>query len=454
MAERAPTPHPRSNPSAKPADLVSVVIPASNEAGTLPELLRRVRAVLQSHARSIEIIVVIPSPEDPGAEIARADGAKVIVQMRPGYGGALKEGLIAARGDYVITLDADLSHPPEAIADIMAHREEAGVVIASRYVAGGDASRMTAKRAFLSRILNGVYRRILAVPVLDMSSAFRGYQRRVVDGLSLESEKYDVLEEILVQSYSLGWDVVEIPFDYQPLSSGRSGAKFMGLVPHFLSTLYRLWAMRNGFASADYDSRAYDSLVVPQRYWQRRRYQIVTEMAGADPNRLDIGCGSSRIIQSAPESVGMDVEQAKLRFLRKTNSRLVRGSCFDLPFADHSFSTIVNSQMIEHVPYAATMFTELNRVLKLGGTMVIGTPDYARAAWRIIEWLYSRLLPYAYADDHITHYTRHRLTEELAKAGFATIRYEYILGGELVMQCVKRDECREETEMAANPNDA
>jgi ubiquinone/menaquinone biosynthesis C-methylase UbiE len=287
-----------------------------------------------------------------------------------------------------------------------------------------------------------------------MSSAFRGYQRRVIDGLSLESEKYDVLEEILVQSYSQGWDVIEIPFDYQPRSGGRSGAKFLGLVPYFLSTLYRLWVMRNSFASADYDSRAYDSLVVPQRYWQRRRFQIVNEMAGADEDRLDIGCGSSRIIQNAPESVGMDIEQAKLRFLRKTNSRLVRGSCFHLPFADHSFATIVNSQMIEHVPYAATMYTELNRVLKPGGTMVIGTPDYGRAAWRFTEWVYSRVLPYAYADDHITHYTRYRLTEELARAGFATLRYEYILGGELVMQCVKREERRGETAMTANPNDA
>jgi ubiquinone/menaquinone biosynthesis C-methylase UbiE len=168
-------------------------------------------------------------------------------------------------------------------------------------------------------------------------------------------------------------------------------------------------------------------------------------MAGADPARLDIGCGSSRIVQSAPDSVGLDVEQAKLRFLRKTNSRLVRGSCFELPFADHAFSTIVNSQMIEHVPYSAAMFAELNRVLKQGGTLVIGTPDYGRAAWRMTEWIYSRLLPYAYADDHITHYTRYRLTEELAKAGFATLRYEYILGGELIMQCVKRNECRAES---------
>jgi hypothetical protein len=84
----------------------------------------------------------------------------------------------------------------------------------------------------------------------------------------------------------------------------------------------------------------------------------------------------------------------------------------------------------------------MNRVLTPGGTLVIGTPDYGRAAWRIIEWLYKMLLPYAYGDDHITHYTRYRLTEELANAGFAITRYRYILGGELIMHCVKREERR------------
>jgi len=79
---------------------------------------------------------------------------------------------------------------------------------------------------------------------------------------------------------------------------------------------------------------------------------------------------------------------------------------------------------------------------------VIGTPDYGRAAWRITEWLYKWLLPYAYADDHITHYTRFRLTEELARAGFAIQHYAYVFGGELVMQCVKREECTGDAEPA------
>jgi dolichol-phosphate mannosyltransferase len=447
MAERAQTSP--ATPVAQPqaADLVSVVIPAWNEAGTMPELLRRIRAVLAPLAREIEVLVVVPAPDDPTADVARAGGAEVIVQKRPGYGGALKEGLLASRGDYVVTMDADLSHPPEAIAEIMAHRADAEVVIASRYVAGGSA-RMSSSRRLLSHILNLVYRRILAVPVRDMSSGFRGYQRRLLDELTLESEKYDILEEILVKIYSLGGRVVEIPFDYQPTSTSRSHANVLGFTPSFVITLLRLWTMRNSFTSADYDARAYESLVLPQRYWQRTRFRIVNEFAGDVPERLDIGCGSSKIIRSNPEAVALDIELPKLRFLRRTNPLLVRGSCFRLPFADHSFESLVNSQLIEHVPYDPNLFRELNRVLKPGGTLVIGTPDYGRAAWRVTEWLYKLLLPYAYGDEHITHYTRYSLTEDLADAGFATLRYRYILGGELIMQCVKREECLAEARPA------
>jgi dolichol-phosphate mannosyltransferase len=444
MAQHLATPPSKPAPETAPLGLVSVVIPAWNEAETMPGLLRQIRAVLEPLAREVEILVVVPSPEDPTADAARAGGAEVIVQMRPGYGGALKEGLLASRGEYVITMDADLSHPPEAIPQLLAHRHDAEVVIASRYVAGGSA-KMPSLRALLSRILNLIYRRVLAVPILDMSSGFRGYQRKILDELALESEKYDILEEILVKSYSLGWHVVEIPFDYQERAAGESHANVVGFTPQFLSTLVRLWAMRNTSSSADYDSRAYDSLVVPQRYWQRRRFRIVTEMAADEPPRLDIGCGSSRIIQSHPESIGLDIEISKLRYLRRTNRSLVRGTCFRLPFADHSFSSIVNSQVIEHVPYDRKIFLEMNRVMKPGGKLVIGTPDYGRAAWRIVEWIYKLVLPYAYGDEHITRYTRYRLTEELAQAGFATLRYRYVLSSELIMQCVKREERRDDT---------
>jgi SAM-dependent methyltransferase len=197
--------------------------------------------------------------------------------------------------------------------------------------------------------------------------------------------------------------------------------------------------MRNTYESADYDSRAYDSLVLPQRYWQRKRFQILKEMSGSSARKLDIGCGSGRFIQSEPDTVGLDLEPSKLRFLRRTNPRLVRSTCTALPFADESFETVVNSQLIEHLPYDAELFREMNRVLEPGGILVVGTPDYGRLAWRLTETVYKLVLPYAYGDEHVTHYTRYRLTEELAQAGFAIERYRYIMGGEPILRCTKHE---------------
>jgi dolichol-phosphate mannosyltransferase len=439
ISEPMPTPAPSDQNMTFPG-LVSVVMPAWNEAQVMPELLSRIRAALKPIAGEIEILVIVPRPDDPTADAATQEGAQVIVQKRPGYGGALKEGLMAARGEYIITMDADLSHPPEAIPGIFALREKAEVIIGSRWVSGGSADMSTSRR-LLSRILNAIYRRVLAVPVLDMSSGFRVYHREILDELALKSEKYDILEEILVKCYSLGWKVIEVPFDYQPRVAGESHASAIKFLPHFLSTLASLWLMRNTYDSADYDSRAYNSLVLPQRYWHRKRFQIVDDMVGRRDRLLHLGCGSSHFIQTHPDAVGLDIEIARLRFLRSTNRLLVRNDCFALPFADRSFETIVNTQVIEHVPYARSLFEEMNRVLEIDGTLVISTPDYGTLAWRIIERIYQWVLPYAYGDEHITHYSRYRLTEELAQVGFAIVGYRYIGWGELIMECVKRENC-------------
>jgi glycosyltransferase involved in cell wall biosynthesis len=434
-----------------PVDFVSVVLPAADEAENLPAVVAGIRTALAGRARRFELIVVVPSPEDPTVAAARAAGARVVVQKRPGYGGALREGLRAAAGDFVVSMDADGSHPPEAIPALLEHRNAAEVVICSRYVESGSAE-MSAFRWLLSRLLNGVFSRLLAVPVRDMSSGFRIYRRRVLRELDLAGERYDVLEEILVQLYSLGYQVAEIPFDYLPRRSGATHARPLAFTPHFASTFWRLFKLRNHHQSADYDSRAYDSLVLPQRYWQRRRFRIVTEwLAAAGHPRLDVGCGSSRIIQSEPRAVGLDFELPKLRFLRRSHRRLVQGDTASLPFASGAFAAAVHSQVLEHVPYDRRIFRELNRVLRPGGLLVIGTPDYGRVQWRVIERLYKLLLPNAYGDDHITHYTRHTLTEELAEAGFGIVRYAYILGGELIMQCVKREELPPEAGHAGAP---
>jgi hypothetical protein len=76
-------------------------------------------------------------------------------------------------------------------------------------------------------------------------------------------------------------------------------------------------------------------------------------------------------------------------------------------------------------------------VLKVGGTLVCGTPDYGRPWWPITEFFYKLILPNAYADEHITHYTKASLTAILAECGFRCLAYRYICGGELIIKARK-----------------
>ena len=91
------------------------------------------------------------------------------------------------------------------------------------------------------------------------------------------------------------------------------------------------------------------------------------------------------------------------------------------------------SQVIEHVPMAPSMIDELCRVLKPGGRLVLGTPDYDRWEWVWIEKAYGIAAPGGYADEHISHYTRAGLLEDFARRGYTHEATRYILRGELIL---------------------
>jgi ubiquinone/menaquinone biosynthesis C-methylase UbiE len=149
---------------------------------------------------------------------------------------------------------------------------------------------------------------------------------------------------------------------------------------------------------------------------------------------LDVGCGSSVIIQSLNNAVGMDVSMGKLRFLRRRGIDLVRASAFALPFRDAAFDCVISSQVIEHIPYDEALFSEIERVLQPGGVLIIGTPDYATLGWQIIEPLYGALMPGGYRDEHITHYTRESLSGTLRSHGFVHEETAYVARSELIMR--------------------
>jgi dolichol-phosphate mannosyltransferase len=411
---------------------LSVLIPVLNERDNLVELLPRLHGVLAHLGCTSEVVVVDGGSHDGTAEAAQGLGARVLVQRAPGYGGALREGFAATTGRHVLTLDADLSHDPDFIIKLWRAREHADIVIASRYVKGGVAY-MPLSRKLLSRLLNRFFALGLGLPVRDMSSGFRLYRASVLADLHLEGRNFDILEEALVKAYAAGWRVVEIPFTYYPRDAGSSHARVIAFGLDLLRAFARLWRLRNSIESADYDERAFYSRIPLQRYWQRERHRIITAMARDMGRTLDIGCGSSVILQSLNYAVGIDVLANKLRYMRQYDVPLVRGSITALPTRDASFDCVVCSQVIEHLPADPAIFDELTRVLRPGGLLILGTPDYDTIGWRTIEPLYKLLTPGGYKDEHITHYTLASLGELAARYGFEIVERAYVFRSELIL---------------------
>jgi dolichol-phosphate mannosyltransferase len=342
---------------------LSIVIPALNERDNIAHLIPNLIAAIPPDVGGYEILVIDGHSRDGTPEMAVQLGAQVVTQTLPGYGGALQAGFAAARGDYILTMDADLSHPSNFLPKLWQARDTAEIVIASRYAPGGGAD-MPLLRRILSRILNVVYTRALSLAVRDISSGFRLYKAAVLRGLALHSAHFDVLEEILVKAYAQGWQVAEIPFQYAARGSGQSHVRLLHFGWAYLKTLSKMWRLRNSIESADYDYRAYDSIIPLQRYWQRTRHKIITHMAHGAGKTLDIGCGSSRIVLSVGNAVGLDISSGKLRYMRRYGAVGLVGSAFALPFPAQSFDCIINSQVIEHLAAAPALFEEMARLLK------------------------------------------------------------------------------------------
>ena len=420
-----------------PEDL-AVVVPALNQASSLRRFLPALAASTRALAIRSVVIVVDGGSTDDTAAVARAHGARVVDQMRPGNGAALLEGFAAA-GDipFVLTVDADLPESLGFLPDLWSARDRGDLIVASRYAAGDDGRSPSPGRR-LSRVLNRVYSRALSVPVRDLSSGYRLYHRHIVGSLTLASPDVAVLPEILVRLYAEGYRVAEVPFAFASHNEGRSVAEVAGLGWSYLKALARLWRLRNSIASADYDHRAHDSAIWLQRYWQRARHRIILGFSAGGGRILDVGCGSSRILGDLPGAVGVDVLLRKLRFLRPSHPQVAQASVFALPFPDASFDTVICSEVIEHIPDEPVVLGELNRVLRPGGILVLGTPDYGRVLWHIIEWAYGMVAPGGYADEHITHFDRRGLEQRLDALGYERLDCQYVGFCEMILKARKR----------------
>jgi dolichol-phosphate mannosyltransferase len=427
-----------SDPTPLPVDTrpdLSIVIPVWNGDHNLGRLLPQLSRALRTLPATAEILVVLP-PGDPVEQLVAGAGGRVVPVREAGYGSALNAGLGASRGRWVVTMDADYSHHPEFVRTLWLNRDAADLLIASRYVAGAYAE-MPLTRRIASRTLNSIYRTALALPYRDLSSGFRMYRRTVLDDLGpVRATGLDALQELVARAFAQGWRIQEVPL-YYPQSKRWAGGRFAELGAGYLKTFGRMFSLRNSVKAADYDHRAFDSWIPLQRYWQRARFRVIRGMVDGSTRILDIGCGSSRIVQSLPQAVGLDMQLRKLRWLRAPGRQLVQASLMDLPFPDEAFDCVICSEVIEHIPREDITLTDMVRVLAPGGILVLGTPDYGRWIWRALEGAYKKVFPQGYATEHINLYTRSMLREQIEGMGLTVLDLKYVGASEMIFKATK-----------------
>jgi dolichol-phosphate mannosyltransferase len=192
---------------------LSVLIPALNEGQNLAQILPKLRALLDSLQITHELLVVTRDADELTRSAVATAGGQVLEQAEDGYGGALITGFSRARGEYILTMDADTSHRPGFVENLWKSRANAEITIASRYTRGGSA-RMPFGRYVLSRALNWFFGLGLNVPIRDLSSGFRLYKSVVLRQQTPTARDFDILQQIVVRAYAEGWKVQEIPFAY------------------------------------------------------------------------------------------------------------------------------------------------------------------------------------------------------------------------------------------------
>jgi dolichol-phosphate mannosyltransferase len=226
---------------------LSVVMPAYREADALRQLLPLLVPAVNALSERSEIIVADSlEPLDDTASVCAEYGVRHMHRTGGNaYGDAIRTGIQNSTGQYVLLMDADGSHNPRDIERLWSARKRKDIVVGSRYVKGGSTENPLVL-IWMSRILNYLYQFSFGLQVADVSNSFRLYRGEQLRSITMESNDFDIVEEILIR-LAFGptkSTVTEVPVTFERRKAGESKRNLPAFMLSYMGSIMTMRKFR------------------------------------------------------------------------------------------------------------------------------------------------------------------------------------------------------------------
>jgi glycosyltransferase involved in cell wall biosynthesis len=210
--------------------VVSVVIPCLNEAENIVECVTAALSAIERMGVVGEVVVADNNSEDDSARLAREAGARVIVERRRGYGSAYLAGFGAARGRYIVMLDADLTYDFNDIPRFVDELEKGAEMVIGDRMDNIQPGAMPWHHQYIGNpILTGLLNLFFRTGISDAHCGMRAVRRDVLPRLDLRTTGMEFASEMVIRAAKENLRIAEFPIEYHPrggeskLSSFRDG---------------------------------------------------------------------------------------------------------------------------------------------------------------------------------------------------------------------------------------
>jgi len=224
---------------------LSIILPTYNESQNIVNILKLIRENIPKGIHTETIVVDDNSPDGTGkivddyiSEIKKiAENTIDIIHRKAknGLSSAILNGIQNAKGETIVVMDSDFSHPPQILPKMIEafKQYQCDLVVASRYITGGNIQGWTTKRKLMSKIATVIAKKGLGVKTKDPMSGFFAFKKNIIKELNFDALGYKFLLEILVKTK--GINIKEIPYTFENRKFGSSKLDNSTIVDYFKS---------------------------------------------------------------------------------------------------------------------------------------------------------------------------------------------------------------------------